>query len=360
MEPLPVSMFQRASATLTSGADGWTPIGEWTWSRAIPGHRKCRVPGVFRRSRRRIHRPPAGARGGARTTGPPPHPQTPARLARGSSSCPHRSRKTWPRWWTRWCPGTRAGVRATSSCSGSVAAPTGTAFTSDRRLPTNDREMTGALERALREQPDVLVVVADGHVPAADAILSAAVGRLVIVGVVARTAPRALEVLLKSGANHRALAGVFKAGCSWRRVRDVSGRLKVIGDVLVGTTRVSALIEQDDIAGLQSSCRTTARRGCARSMRPLPRLSPGGRFVSARLRRLRSIGKCWCRSCVDAGVKAERQCVHPGGQPRSEACAGDITCAHVGEYAGGHPPRRSGSSQEQQRRPTLTRRSRTR
>jgi Tfp pilus assembly ATPase PilU len=72
----------------------------------------------------------------------------------------------------------------------------------------------------------------------------------VIVGVVARTAPRALDILLTSGGSHRALAGVFKAGCSWRRVRDVDGRLKVIGDVLVSTARVNALIEEGDIAGL--------------------------------------------------------------------------------------------------------------
>jgi len=249
MAPPPVSMFRRASAALTAGADGWTPIGEWTWSRAIQGtgNVECQAFSDDRGGGFIIHLP-------VRAAGL--EQQVPRHIANACETREGLIVVSAPfaedvaamvdavvSWNTRRHPGHVIMFGISSN-------PAGMAFTSDRRLPASDREMTAALQRARREQPDVLVVVADGNVPAADAVMSAAVGRLVIVGVVARTAPRALDILLKSGASHRALAGVFKAGCSWRRVRDVGGRLKVIGDVLVGTTRVSALIEQDDIAGL--------------------------------------------------------------------------------------------------------------
>src|SRR6185503_11476944 len=249
MAPPPVSMFRRASAALTSGADGWTSIGEWTWSKAIQGTGtvECQAFSDDQGGGFIVHLPVRGA--GLEQ-------QVPRHIANACDTREGLIVVSAPfaedvaamvdavvSWNTRRHPGHVIMFGISSN-------PDGTSFTSDRRLPANDREMTAALQRALREQPDVLVVVTDGNVPAADAIMSAAVGRLVIVGVVARTAPRALEVLLKSGASHRGLASVFKAGCSWRRIRDVGGRVKVIGDVLVGTTRVSELIEQDDIAGL--------------------------------------------------------------------------------------------------------------
>ena len=247
--PPPVSMFQRAGAALTSGADGWTSIGEWTWSKAIQGQGnvECQAFSDDRGGGFIVHLPVCAA--GLEQ-------QVPRHIANACETREGLIVVSAP-----FAEDVAGMVDAVVSWNarrrashvimfGMSSSPAGTAFTSDRRLPTNDREMTGALQRALREQPDVLVLVSDGNVPAADAILSAAVGRLVIVGVVARTAPRALEALLKSGASHRALAGVFKAGCSWRRVRDAGGRVKAIGDVLVGTARVAALIEQGDIAGL--------------------------------------------------------------------------------------------------------------
>ena len=244
-----ISLRTLASAALAAGADGWTSLGEWTWSRAIQGTGtvECRAFSDDRGGGFIVHLP---VRAAGLEQQVPRHIRNACETREGLIvvSAPFAEDvASMVDAVVSWNARRRAGHVIMFGISGSPAA---TAFTSDRRLPASDRDMTAALERALREQPDVLVVVPDGPVPAADAIVSAAVGRLVIVGVVARTAPRALEVLLKSGSNRRALARVFKAGCSWRKVRDVGGRLRVIADVLAGTARVSALIEEGDIAGL--------------------------------------------------------------------------------------------------------------
>ena len=74
---------------------------------------------------------------------------------------------------------------------------------------------------------------------------------LVIVGVVARTAPRALEALTTGlGSSRHMLAANFKAACSWRGFRTASGRRLVVSDTLVASDRVSTLIDAGDIAGL--------------------------------------------------------------------------------------------------------------
>jgi Tfp pilus assembly pilus retraction ATPase PilT len=111
--------------------------------------------------------------------------------------------------------------------------------------------MRAALQGALAERPDVLVALANGPLPAADALVSAAVGRLVVVGVVARTAPRAIEALLDQiGPYRHALAAAFKAASSWRGFRTSSGRRLVIFDTLMATDHVCELIAAGDIAGL--------------------------------------------------------------------------------------------------------------
>ena len=77
--------------------------------------------------------------------------------------------------------------------------------------------MAAALQNALRERPNLIVIAATGTLPAPEAIVAAASGRLVVVGVVARTGPKALEVLMKDmGPNRSALAAAFRGACSWR------------------------------------------------------------------------------------------------------------------------------------------------
>ena len=150
-----------------------------------------------------------------------------------------------------WSAHRRAGHIISFGTNGSLERVAGNAFISDRPLPAGDHGMTTALHAALRERPDMLVVIASGPLPAVHALVSAAVGRLVIVGVVARTAPRALEALLNElGPNRHLLAATFKAACSWRGFRTAAERRLVISDTLVATDRVSALIEAGDITGL--------------------------------------------------------------------------------------------------------------
>ena len=150
-----------------------------------------------------------------------------------------------------WNAHRRAGFVVAFGEIGGLQRVANDAIVSERPMPTNQREMCFALEAALRERPDVLVVTATDTVPAADAIVAAAAGRLVIVGVVARTAPGALDVLMRDiGPNRRALAAAFRSACSWRGFHRPDGRWVVISDVLVTTDRVSALIEAADITGL--------------------------------------------------------------------------------------------------------------
>jgi Tfp pilus assembly pilus retraction ATPase PilT len=248
-EPLPVAMFQRASAALSSGADGWTSIGELRWTRSVPGGARvdCQAFSDDRGGGLIVYLPVREA-GLQRQV--PSHVRNACETREGLIvvSAPFADDvAAMVDAVVSWNARQRPGHVITFGMSSGAA---GTAFTSDRQLPSTDREMTAALNRALREQPDVLVVMPDGRLPAADDVLSAAAGRLVVLGVVARTTPRALEALLKSGADRCVLGAVFKAGFTWRKVRDNAGRLKAIADVLACSDRVNSLIEAGDIAGL--------------------------------------------------------------------------------------------------------------
>jgi Tfp pilus assembly pilus retraction ATPase PilT len=128
------------------------------------------------------------------------------------------------------------------------------AFVSERLLTGTRQGNAAAIQHAVRERPDVLAIIGDSDLPGSEAIIGAAVGRLVIVGVVARTAPRALQVLLKDLVHpeaRQALADVFTSGCSWRRVRRSGDRSVALSDSLVTSPHVAALIADADIAGLE-------------------------------------------------------------------------------------------------------------
>jgi Tfp pilus assembly pilus retraction ATPase PilT len=132
------------------------------------------------------------------------------------------------------------------------------AVVSERSLPESRHGVAAEIVRAVRERPDVITVVVDSaSVPGAEAIVRAAVGRLVIVGVVARTAARAVGALLSDfidpGARD-ALADVFTAACSWRRVRR-PGKSIVLSDVLTANASTSSLIREGNVAGLERMMR---------------------------------------------------------------------------------------------------------
>ena len=95
----------------------------------------------------------------------------------------------------------RTGFVVAFGFDGGLQAASGGSFVSPRRIPADREEMLTVLEGAVAERPDALVFLSDGRLPGADAIVAAATGRLVLVGVVARSAPHALESLLNDAAD---------------------------------------------------------------------------------------------------------------------------------------------------------------
>ena len=252
-DPIPHSLFERAGAAMSAGDDGWQPAGDWAWTRHIPGTGSVHCQ-TF-----------TDGQGGGFIV------QLPVAVTALDAQVPRHIRNACDTGEglvvisapfaedvaamvgavVAWNARRRAGHIISFGTSGSLERVAGNAFISDRPLPSGDHAMTTALHGALRERPDMLVVLAGGPLPAVDALISAAVGRLVIVGVVARTAPRALEALTTGlGSSRHMLAANFKAACSWRGFRTASGRRLVVSDTLVASDRVSTLIDAGDIAGL--------------------------------------------------------------------------------------------------------------
>ena len=252
-EPIPLSLFERAGAAMSAGEDGWQPAGEWAWTKHIPGAGSVHCQ-TF-----------TDGQGGGFIV------QLPVAVTALDEQVPRHIRNACDTGEglvvvsapfaedvaamlgavVAWNARRRAGHIISFGTSGSLERVAGNAFVSDRPLPSGDHAMTTALQGALRERPDMLVVLAGGPLPAVDALISAAVGRLVIVGVVARTAPRALETLMTGlNSSRHMLAANFKAACSWRGFRTASGRRLVVSDTLVASDRVSTLIDAGDIAGL--------------------------------------------------------------------------------------------------------------
>ena len=253
VEPIPLSMFERAGAMMTAGEDGWHPAGEWAWSKHIPGTGSvhCQAFSDGQGGGFIVQLPVSAA---ALDEQVPRHIRNACETGEGLIvvSAPFAEDvAAMVGAVVAWSARRRAGHIISFGTNGSLERVAGNAFVSDRPLPSGDHGMTTALHGALRERPDMLVVIASGPLPAVHTLISAAVGRLVIVGLVARTAPRALEILLNQvGSERHLLAANFKAACSWRGFRTAAERRLVISDTLVATDRVSALIEAGDIAGL--------------------------------------------------------------------------------------------------------------
>jgi Tfp pilus assembly pilus retraction ATPase PilT len=145
----------------------------------------------------------------------------------------------------------------------SVEPPNGLGHTiagplvSARRIGGTEQDIANVIRRATDEGPDVLVVaIASGAITEA-AVRAATLGCLVVVGVVAPTAPQAIESLL-SGVTpqrepevRRGLAASFQSAFSYRALRGIGGRPAIVHDVIIGTAEVRARIEYGDFAGLQ-------------------------------------------------------------------------------------------------------------
>jgi Tfp pilus assembly pilus retraction ATPase PilT len=138
-------------------------------------------------------------------------------------------------------------------------------FVSERKISGAGEEFAAAIRRATQERPDVLVITPrESSIAAEEAIRAAAPGRLVILGILASTAPRAVESLLSFVSTdrepqlRRLLAGSYRVGFSYRALRRQGGGRTIVEDVLVGTSDVRTRLERADFAGLEKLQRSGA------------------------------------------------------------------------------------------------------
>ena len=257
------------------------------------GNGQWRVPG-FSRPRRRIHRPLRCAGLGSITRSRP-HRQRPASPL--GLTCVHvRGRRG------------RDGDAVVSVTRPGVRSLIMSVITTPRHVVTTSTAPTNAADDRALSVPSGTARCprfrADGECAGAEAIRSAAVAARDC-RVVARRA-RALEVLLKSGASHRALAGV-SGGCIWRRV---ASRLAAEDDwAMCSSHNARARADRTGRYRRLHRLQTTAGRKLSLDA-ALVRPSPAG--VSPPLARAAAIVSAGF-SLRRSGLKAERACVHPCG-----------------------------------------------
>jgi Tfp pilus assembly pilus retraction ATPase PilT len=127
-------------------------------------------------------------------------------------------------------------------------------FVSARRIAAGD--MVAAIKRAAHETPDVLLVAPLSTAGAEEAVRVARMGSLVIVGIIAPTATRAIESLLAQVTSQdqlhlrRSLAASFRCAFSYRALRTGNGHRRIFHDLVAATPNVSARIEHGDIDGI--------------------------------------------------------------------------------------------------------------
>ena len=136
------------------------------------------------------------------------------------------------------------------------------AFVSQRTVSGGDADFATAIRRAAHEGPDILLVVGpQTETTLHEAVLAAASGRLVIVGVVAPTATQALQTVLgHSGLDRdahvrRALASSFRVAVGYRTLRRLGGGRILVQDIVTASKDVRALVEAADFKGLTALIR---------------------------------------------------------------------------------------------------------
>jgi twitching motility protein PilT len=127
-------------------------------------------------------------------------------------------------------------------------------FVSTRRIAAGD--MAAAIQHAARETPDALVVALPSAVGMEETVRAARTGSLVIVGIIAPTATRAIESLLAHVTPQnqlqlrRSLAASFRCAFSYRALRTAGGHRRIVHDLIVATPNMSTRIEQGDVEGI--------------------------------------------------------------------------------------------------------------
>lgn len=154
----------------------------------------------------------------------------------------------------------------------SIEPPTGLgrtitgSFVSARRVKGTDGDIAEAVAHAVDEGPDVLVVGLAPAVAVEEALRCCRAGRLVILGVVAATAPQALDSLLtwltpqRDEEVRQSLATWFRCAFSYRPVRGNDGRRRIVYDMLIATPEMQARLERWerwDVRAVEELQRTT-------------------------------------------------------------------------------------------------------
>jgi Tfp pilus assembly pilus retraction ATPase PilT len=134
------------------------------------------------------------------------------------------------------------------------------AFVSQRTVAGSERDPASAIRLATQERPDILLVTGLQTEQALHAaVLAAAGGGLVIVGVVASTTVEALRMLAGSDSHvRRTMATSFRAAIGYRSLRRIGGGRVLVQDIVLATPALCALLEAGDFDGVARTQRAGA------------------------------------------------------------------------------------------------------
>jgi twitching motility protein PilT len=156
----------------------------------------------------------------------------------------------------QWTAQKRAGYLISVEPANGLGRDISGTFVSARRIAGPNENVAAAIRQAAQQRPDILVVALPSGVAAEEAIRAARPGCLMILGVVAPTAPRALESLLSLVNPHvepqmrRSLAAGLRCGFSYRALRRIGGGRTIVHDVLVASREVREGLGQWDFGAL--------------------------------------------------------------------------------------------------------------
>jgi len=210
------------------------------------------------------------------------------------------------------------------------------AFVSQRTVGGSEKDFASAIRRAAQECPDILLVTGIQSEQALQAaVLAAAGGRLVIVGVVSSTTAEGLKMLAGSDSHvRRALSASFRAAIGYRSLRRIGGGRTLVQDVLLPTEPVCALIEAGNFDGLART-QMTGAQGMRSVDESLARAVRRGQ-VSLREAAAHAVDRSHMVALVRASARAQRLAqTGDSGRGRSDhgMSYGGLRAAAGGRYS---------------------------
>ena len=138
-------------------------------------------------------------------------------------------------------------------------------FVSRRTIGGSEKDFAAAVRRAAQEAPDILLVTGlQSEQALQSAVLAAAGGRLVIVGVVASTTVDALRMLCGSDVHvRRAMAASLRAAIGYRSLRRIGGGRTLVQDVVFACRLRCAGRGKGATSMGSRACSGMAHPGCA-------------------------------------------------------------------------------------------------